>query len=338
MSAPENDPIRDAAETVLGDHCTPEALAAWDAGALPEALWRDLDETGLLSLLLSEEAGGIGADAATFAAILRLAGRVAAPGPLAETCVGRWLAEAAGLPVPEGALSVSTCWRIEGGRLQGGGAAPGGAGVQTVVLLCDEALALVPAAAVGATTRINLAGEARLAFPAEIAAPGLATLPPGIASRAGTMLSLGRLAMILGALDRVLALSLEHASTRVQFGRPIGKFQAVQQNLAVLAGGVGAAAAAVGAAARETGAGGSGLLLAAARARLGEIAVEAAAIAHQVHGAIGTTRDYELQFHTRRLAAWRLEQGSPRAARQSLARTFAGTAQGLLWEKLLATA
>lgn len=318
----ETDPVFEAALAVLGDHCQPDSLAAWEAGDPPRALWRDLDETGLLSLLLPEDSGGIGAGADTFAAILRLAGRLAAPGPLAETCVGRWLSHAAGLPVPAGAMSVS----LDGNE------APGGADTETLGVLSGDGLLLLPAA--GSSQRRNLAGEARLRPAASNLRP--VALPGQVAARARALVSLGRAAMMLGALDRVLALSLEHANTRVQFGRPIGKFQAVQQSMAVLAGGVAAAAAVVSAAAREVDAGGPGLLLAAARARLGEISVEAAGIAHQVHGAIGTTREYELHFHTRRLSAWRAEQGTPRAARRFLARRFAEAPAGALWETLLA--
>ncbi len=45
-----------------------------------------------------------------------------------------------------------------------------------------------------------------------------------------------RTVQIAGALSRVLAVCVQYAQTRVQFGRPIGKFQAIQHNLAILAG------------------------------------------------------------------------------------------------------
>jgi acyl-CoA dehydrogenase len=108
-------------------------------------------------------------------------------------------------------------------------------------------------------------------------------------------------------------LAVGYAQERVQFGRPISKFQAVQQNLAVLAGQTAAAVAAAnlgieglgkGDAAHET------FLIAVAKTRVGEAATLACEIAHQVHGAIGFTKEYALQLSTRRLWSWREEFGS----------------------------
>ena len=52
-----------------------------------------------------------------------------------------------------------------------------------------------------------------------------------------------RTQQIAGALTRLTEMTTQYAQDRVQFGRPIGKFQAVQQNLAVLAGQTAAAVA-----------------------------------------------------------------------------------------------
>jgi acyl-CoA dehydrogenase len=101
----------------------------------------------------------------------------------------------------------------------------------------------------------------------------------------------------------------------VQFGRPIGRFQAVQQQLALAAAEVAAASAAASAAARVATADGmlaasTRFAVAAAKARTGEAAGEVARIAHQVHGAIGFTREHDLRLLTTRLWAWRDEDGS----------------------------
>lgn len=98
---------------------------------------------------------------------------------------------------------------------------------------------------------------------------------------------------------------MRHANERVQFGRPIAKFQAVQQQIAVLAANVAAAGAAADAAAHD----GSRFAIAAAKARIGEAASLACAIAHQVHGAMGFTREHALHRFTTRLWAWREEFG-----------------------------
>ncbi len=121
--------------------------------------------------------------------------------------------------------------------------------------------------------------------------------------------ALGRAAMMAGALERIAEMAMEYALIRVQFGRPIAKFQAIQQQLAALAGEVAASRRAVdqAVAAAETGDG--ALEIAVAKARVGESAGVSAEIAHQVHGAIGFTHEHNLHHFTRRLWSWRDEFG-----------------------------
>ncbi len=123
-------------------------------------------------------------------------------------------------------------------------------------------------------------------------------------------------AQIVGALERVLELSIAFANQRVQFGRPIGKFQAIQHQLAVMAEQVAAARMAAqlgcqGGGKRE----GPGLVparlhAAVAKSRTSEAAGIVAPMAHAIHGAIGITAELDLQLYTRRLHAWRAEHGS----------------------------
>jgi acyl-CoA dehydrogenase len=107
----------------------------------------------------------------------------------------------------------------------------------------------------------------------------------------------------------VLTMSTQYALDRVQFGRPIGRFQAIQQNLAVMAGHVVAARAAADMAA-EAWSDPDLLVVGAAKIRAGEAAGVVAALAHQVHGAIGFAREHALHRFTRRLWSWRDEFGN----------------------------
>ena len=117
-------------------------------------------------------------------------------------------------------------------------------------------------------------------------------------------------AQMAGALQRVMEMTLQYANDRVQFGRPIGKFQAVQHMLAVLAGHVAASAAAVDAAIEASENEPSDFAVAVAKSRAGEAAGKGAEIAHQVHGAMGFTREHNLHHLTRRLWSWRDEFGN----------------------------
>jgi acyl-CoA dehydrogenase len=113
-----------------------------------------------------------------------------------------------------------------------------------------------------------------------------------------------------GAMERSLELAIQHANTRVQFGKQIGKFQAVQQMLAQLAGETAAAAAAVDLGADALAAGDGELEAAIAKSRAGEAAGFAAEISHQVIGAMGFTLEHPLHRYTRRLWSWRDEYGN----------------------------
>jgi alkylation response protein AidB-like acyl-CoA dehydrogenase len=129
-----------------------------------------------------------------------------------------------------------------------------------------------------------------------------------------------------------------YARERRQFGRAIGQFQAVQQNLAVLAGQAASAAAAAGLAAEAVAAWGPGLLpaVAAAKVRTGEAAGQAAAIAHQVHGAIGFTQEHRLHHYTRRLWAWRDAFGREAEWAQVLGRHLIAAGPDGLWPAITA--
>jgi acyl-CoA dehydrogenase len=117
----------------------------------------------------------------------------------------------------------------------------------------------------------------------------------------------------------------------VQFGRPIAKFQAVQHNLAMLAGEVAAASAAADIAAEACADGIALAPVAIAKVRGGEAAGTGAAIAHQVHGAMGFTYEHSLHHATRRLWAWREEFGNEAQWAARLGRLVATRGADELW-------
>ena len=141
-----------------------------------------------------------------------------------------------------------------------------------------------------------------------------------------------------GALETVLALTIDYVQTRKQFGKPISGFQAVQHQLAVLAGEVAAAQRATDAALDAVGTPAVAFEVAAAKARVGEAAGVAAAIAHQMHGAMGFTHEHHLHQFTRRLWAWRDECGNETFWQRRLGRQFAARGADRAWPLLTGTA
>jgi len=116
----------------------------------------------------------------------------------------------------------------------------------------------------------------------------LATQPEADRRRLGAVLSC---AQIAGALERALQFTVEHVTTRQQFGVPIVRFQAVAHQLAQLAEETAAARAAADGASADS----QEWKVAAAKVRCGEAAAKGAEIAHQLHGAIGFTNEHALR-------------------------------------------
>ncbi|HUB84504.1 MAG TPA: acyl-CoA dehydrogenase family protein [Rhizomicrobium sp.] len=127
-----------------------------------------------------------------------------------------------------------------------------------------------------------------------------------------SVMALARAGQMAGAISAALTLSVDYTRQRQQFGKPLASFQAIQQQLAVLAEEAAACRAAASAAAHALDRGEASFEIACAKLRANIAAGQAASIAHQVHGAIGFTKEYALQKFTRRLWAWRSEYGNDR--------------------------
>jgi len=329
MNAPNDvrSMLVESATRLLKDHVDRKSLeAARDHGWSPE-LWRKLDEAEFPRVSLPEESGGAGGALSDLAAVLRVAGRFAAPVPLAETAMlAGWMLATSGLMVPRGPLAAgpvhgeTVTARRQGERwiLSGTLArVPWARTASRLVLLAQSTTEAIVANVDPGYCRIapgrNLAGEPRDAVvledvPAEQAIPAA----PGVTHDALRLRgALARSLLMAGALERALELSVEHAQQRVQFGRKIGQFQAIQHEIARLGGETAAAVAAALSAAGAMERGGDvTLAVASAKIRTAEAARDGTLIAHQVHGAIGVTDEHDLHHSTLRLWAWREEYGN----------------------------
>jgi acyl-CoA dehydrogenase len=299
------------------------------------ALWTRLEEAGFPSLLVGEADGGFGGDWLDAAAVLRLAGYHALPAPLAESILAARLLADAGIPAATGLASIAAvCDReITGGRFSGTvKAVAWGRFADTIVaVLGGQLLRLRRADAAEIVQSQSPAGDPRdvLVFdgaPVECAASGAGLFALGAFTRT---------ALIAGALDAALARSIAYANERAQFGRPIGKFQAVQQSLAVFAEEAAAVNCASQAAARALDAGEAGFEIAAAKLRANMAAQVGHATAHQVHGAIGFTFEYDLHRWTRRLIAWGSEFGSERYWSEIVGGQIAAAGADAFWDNMV---
>ena len=311
--------VTDTAERVFASFCDRAALAA-SGDVWAARLWTAAEDAGLTRAAVSEAGGGAGLPIGTALQLVSLAGTHAAPIPLGETIVAGWLLEQAGFPVPDGPISLARAnpAQLSVTRAAGGWLVTGrvervayGRFAKAVVVGYRETVLLLDPAACTIEHGANLAGEPRdtLVVEADLPTMAVAASPFG-GARVHALGAALRALQIAGALLRIGTMSIRYAQDRIQFGKPLAKLQAVQQMLAVLGGQVAAASMASEIAMQAAA---SGTLLpgiAVAKARASEAAGIGAAIAHQVHGAIGFTQEYDLHVLTRRLLSWRDEFGN----------------------------
>jgi acyl-CoA dehydrogenase len=315
----------DAVERLFRETFGRDAVRRGARGEWLEAAWTSLNDMGLPLALVPAKLGGIGAPVAEAVDLLRLVGAWAAPAPLSEAMLGLNLLARAGLPAPGGVVTIAppkrttatpqrakTGWRVNGRATR----VPWARHASTVVVIGEAAGAAhviaLPVEQCDVTLGANLAGEPRddVAFDLPLGDEQVATIADFHTADLHLAGAALRTVMIAGAANRILDLSVEYAKEHRQFGRPIAAFQAVQQNLAVIGGQAAVCRACGDLAAQSLFTPGGELAIAIAKARVGEAASHAAHLAHQVHGAIGFTDEYDLQLYTKRIWAWREEFGN----------------------------
>ncbi len=321
--------IEQTAARLFADHVNRALLQECEGGHWPARLWGLVADNGLDLALAGEAAGGIGASWSDAYPILRAIGYWQAPVPLAETMVASLLLSLAGIEIPTGPITLieesdALAASADGAAFSLTGAAvrvPWARDCRWALASAGGCLALIDlhdARSVRITRRASPAGE-----PADdVSLAGAACVAhapnplPDLERPVRTLGAIAAAAMMVGAMEWLLEQSAQYSMDRVQFGKPIGKNQVIQQSLALMAGDVAAArmatlvacADAPASAARNCAA--TTFSTAAAKIKAGEAATRATAIAHQVHGAIGFTYEHSLHFATRRLWSWRERYGA----------------------------
>lgn len=331
---------RRSAEDRLGRRRLPEVF--------DDAAWGHLDETGLarLTSTLDLDAGPREA-----AVVLRGLARHAVAGPVAETdLLAAWLAGEAGLELPEtGPLTIAlTDGVVTGGQVHGTAkAVPWSRAAARLVLVVRTADRLLITAIEPTELTVadghNLAGEPRADIEFSLPAAEFTPVSAELADELTRRGAWARCVQCIGALDAAAELAVAHVGERVQFGRPLSGFQAVQHALAALAGeierGRAATELAVAAAADHGFADHrTDHAVTVAKVTMGRVVPAVVAVAHQLHGAIGVTIEHPLWSVTNRARSWIDEFGSTGHYARRLGRlTLAhGAEAGGLWDVLTA--
>lgn len=337
--------LTEQVQRLFSDRIDRDAWIHAEEGRLDANLWREVQDMGITLAMCREELGGAGLGWAASEASLRLLGAHACPAPVGEALLSGWLLDQADLEVPQGILTLSDAeFRLDSnGRLHGTdsalpwlpvashvvlGAKRGNARYLCLLSADQGQRAVVDTLDRLPCARYQLDGVLPLQM---VQTPTLGEL--GLRPYLATLRSI----QIAGALNQVLDLCVEYANTRIQFGKPIGKFQAIQQMIAELAAQAAAAQVAGLYAARQIDAGNSEQGAAVAKSLVGRSATRAAAIAHQVFGAIGVTDEHSLHYYTRRLWQWRADAGSEHWWSERLGQQTLQSEGANLWTRITAT-
>jgi acyl-CoA dehydrogenase len=341
--------VAETAEKIFADLADAQTINHDKNGHWKTPLWQALSQAGLPLSWVPEDCGGSGASMAEGFSVLSAAGRFAIAVPLAETMLAGWLLSQAKITSPDGAMTVAPANpkdRITvgadgtlSGRARG---VPFAKDSKRIAVLASAAnglaIALIDTANCRIEAGLNLAsdGSDTVTF-TDVAPVAIKPAPKGF-NQTHLMLMGGvaRSLQIAGALESMLDVSVRYSNERVAFEKKISKFQAVQHNLAKLAGESAAALAAATSAADSLANSTSFddavfLEAASAKVRCSEAAEKGAAIAHQVHGAIGFTIEHILHRYSLRALAWRDDFGSESYWAVELGKLVAARGADELW-------
>ena len=291
----ERELLRQTVAALVDKRATPAAVrAAMESPrGYDESLWQLLcEQVGAAALVVPEEFGGAGGQLGDAAVVLEELGRALVPTPL----LGTTLAE----------LALLAADQPDGGALERLAA---GEAIGTVVfdpgyvlngdLVASDASVVVAADGTRLTRWTTFTATAvdtmdptrrlgRLS-PGETAPIGA---DPGIADYAAILLA----AEQIGSAARCLELTVDYTKSRIQFGRPIGSFQALKHRMADLYVAVSSARAVVGDAVAQP----SPTAAALARVSASEAFSTVAAEAVQLHGGIAITWESDIQLYFKR--------------------------------------
>ncbi len=280
---------------LVGKHAGPEAVrAAMDSErGYDEKLWQLLcEQVGVAALVVPEELGGAGGELGDAAAVLAELGRNLVPTPL----LGTILAEIALLSAndPDG----ETLERLSAGEATGTvafdtGYVLNGDVADTVIAVEDGQLVRWTDFTSHVLTTMDPTRRLARLEPGQSTALGA---DPGLADVAALLLA----AEAVGAATRALEMTVEYSKERVQFGRPIGSFQALKHRMADLYVKVQAAGAVVDEAINTYSMQPSPSAAALAFVVASEAFTDVAGEAIQIHGGIAITAEHDIQLYFKR--------------------------------------
>jgi alkylation response protein AidB-like acyl-CoA dehydrogenase len=318
--------LRDAARELLGARSSPDRVrAVVDAGGGWDAeLWKAMVDQGWTGIAVPEAAGGLGLGTVKLAILLEEVGAHLAPAPVLAQTLALWGLIEAGDDRADAVLAGEVLACV------GWPSAPG----------CPEPVLYAPSAELAVLPREDelVAVDLRERRPrrepamdrtrelgwlaADGSGPSAIVGGPAAVAAFLDRGATGHAAELLGAASRALAMTVQYAKDRVQFGRPIGSFQAVKHRCADMLVDVEGMRSAVYWAAWCIGAGHPDASVAAstAKAWCSDAGRRVMASALQVHGGIGFTWEHDVHLYLKRAQLDAVSFGDATFHRARLAR------------------
>lgn len=337
----------DSATKILNDLSTKEVVNDLEDGKWPEKLWNTMAESGMMAVAVPEEKGGIGGDYGDALHILKVCGKYSAPIPIAETLLVNWLLSEKGVEPTDRPVTISPLEQKEQITFTktSDGWAISGEVRKVSWARFSEKILVIGKSEQGAQMAFINTTDCKISYDQDLAGEPRDTIRINQASAKdnecysideeeeeriyyfGAFL---KAVMMSGTLERILDLTITYSTERKQFGRPISRFQAIQQHIAVMSAEVTAAMIAVDYAIESfTGEPSSDVIV--SKVRVSNAASIVAPIAHQVHGAIGFTDEHILHQSTRRLWSWRDEYGTESEWAEQIGDTIIKNGAESLW-------
>ena len=337
--------ILEVVERMLKDNVDKDLVDTVEQGQWASNVWDLFEENGMPIVAIAEEHGGAGGDLEDLLNIVRLTGKYAAPIPFAETTFANYLLEHTQLPViPELVtymVAPEQAFTLEEGSLTGEAIhvhwarhtkhlvtlAKSTQGMHLVAIDLNQATI---------THETNLASEPRdrVKFTHAPVTQVSAVLTNDEIHTIRLLETAFQLAQMTGAIDKIYELTIQYTKEREQFGRPIHRFQLVQQHIVHLAGETAVALAAFNNVTEALLKHREHNEVAFARVRFEEAIQTVTTISHQVHAAIGTTHEHSLHQYTRRLWSWRDEGTKIIYWTELMAKQFVENSTDNLWASL----
>ena len=338
--------ILDVVEKMFKDHVEKETVDLLEEGKWASELWSILQNNEMLNVAVADQHGGADGDVDDLFSLYRLIGKYAVPVPFVEHTLANYLLEFVGLTpsmknntvIMDELQALDVKETLVSGSLNN---VPWARHVEELVTLAksENELYVVKLSLINSSIvpQTNLAAEPRDHVTVkEQPIIEQVLIKEDQLIKMKKLITAANVATMSGAIEKAYRLTIRYSKEREQFGRPIHRFQLVQQHIALLAGEAALTEASFDNMLKALAEDRENNEVAFARLRIDESSKLVATSAHQVHAAIGVTHEHSLHHYTRRLWAWRDEGDTALYWKQELSKKLLQST-GDLWSFMTQT-